>query len=221
VTGLEKPEGWEPRKYWADMGPWLAGPGAHTKEHKETEKQLRGILRDLGPIGSVLDVGCGRGRLASVLGKVLPDAAYTGIDVGMEQAQATLQVRPDGETHAVALQDFYPGKTYDLVLASEVLLHIPPEEIEHSVDRLFKLSAKWIITVDWTEPIPGVEPAYWNWIHDYKGLYGDAIVRSQVVHNQTIYVVSSPGFPEKVPQVVKDATDDFIDRYSDTLKDLA
>jgi 2-polyprenyl-3-methyl-5-hydroxy-6-metoxy-1,4-benzoquinol methylase len=189
-----KPEGWDPRKYWADMGPWLAGPGAHTKEHKETEKQLRGILRTLGPIRSVLDVGCGRGRLASVLAKVLPHAQYTGIDVGMEQAMATLNVRPDGETHAVALQDFYPGATYDLVLASEVLLHIPPDEIEHAVDRLFKLSAKWIVTIDWTEPIPGVEPAYWNWIHDYSSLFGDSIERSQKSYLQTIYVLraSSP-----------------------------
>jgi hypothetical protein len=80
------------------------------------------------------------------------------------------------------------------VLASEVLLHIPPDEIEHSVDRLFKLSAKWIITVDWTEPIPGVEAAYWNWIHDYKGLFGDSIERSHKSYLQTIYVLrgSSP-----------------------------
>jgi len=94
----------------------------------------------------------------------------------------------------VALQDFYPGTTYDLVLASEVLLHIPPDEIEQAVDRLFKLSAKYIVTIDWTEPIPGVEAAYWNWIHDYRSLFEGQIERTQKSYLQTIFVVraSSP-----------------------------
>jgi len=200
VSSNVKPEGWEPRRYWADMGPWLAGPGAATKEHRETERHLRTHLRSLGPIQSVLDVGCGRGRLASLLAKVLPKAHYTGIDVGEEQCKATQQVRPDGTLYQSALQDFDTRHTYDLVLASEVLMHIPPNEIEQAVEQLFKLSSKWIVTIDWTQPLRD-ETAYWNWRHDYAGLYGDHIVRSQKSYAQTIYVVHSPGFPERVPDV--------------------
>lgn len=195
VSSNVKPEGWEPRRYWADMGPWLAGPGAATKEHRETERHLRTHLRALGPIESVLDVGCGRGRLASVLAKVLPKAKYHGIDVGPEQLKATQQVRPDGTLYLSPLQEFDTRHQYDLVIASEVLMHIPPAEIEQAVEQLFKLSRKWIISIDWTQKMPWVEAAYWNWLHDYQGLYGDHIVRSQKSHAQTIYVVESRGWP--------------------------
>lgn len=195
VSSNVKPPDWEPRKYWSDMGPWLAGPGAATREHKDTERLLRTELRKLAPISNVLDVGCGRGRLAAVLAKVLPKAHYTGIDVGLDQGVAVMNVRPDGVFYQSALQDFDPGQKWDLVLVSEVLMHIPPDEIERAVDRLFKLSSKWIVAVEWTEPMPGVEPAYWNWIHDYAGMFGDHIVRSTKSHAQTLYVIDSPGFP--------------------------
>ena len=78
-----------PRTYWPAMGPWLAGPGAVSPEHIQVEAILMDLLPSLNPIHSVLDVGCGSGRLASLLGDALPAAHYTGLDIGLAQVEAT------------------------------------------------------------------------------------------------------------------------------------
>ena len=179
-----------PRTYWPAMGPWLAGPGAVSPEHIKIEEILSNLLPSLNPIHSVLDVGCGRGRLASLLGEVLPSAHYTGLDIGEAQTQATQAVRPDGAVFTVPIQDFDPKHRYDLILCSEVLMHIPRNEIEAVVSKLLKMAKKYIILIEWTEPIGDVPAAEWNWIHDYRSLFGVERIEHEQVHAlQTIFLI--------------------------------
>jgi SAM-dependent methyltransferase len=178
-----------PRTYWPAMGPWLAGPGAVSPEHIRIEALLRQLLPELAPIHSVLDVGCGRGRLASLLGEVLPTAHYTGLDIGEAQAQATQAVRPDGTVYTVPIQDFDSKHRYDLILVSEVLMHIPPNEISAVVTKLMTMATKYIVAIEWTEPIGDVVPAEWNWLHDYRALFGDGIEQETVESLQTVFLV--------------------------------
>jgi trans-aconitate methyltransferase len=171
------------------MGPWLAGPGAVSPEHIAIEQILTDLLPSLNPIHSVLDVGCGRGRLAALLGEVLPAAHYTGLDIGEAQTTATQAVRPDGAVFTTPIQDFDSKHEFDLVLVSEVLMHIPPNEIEQVCKLLLKLATKAIVLIEWTEPIGDVVPAEYNWIHDYRALFGDRITQQQVHALQSIFVI--------------------------------
>lgn len=174
--------------YWRGMGEWLAGPGAATPEHVKAEQVVSNLLRELGPLDDVLDVGCGRGRLASMLRDVLPDTAYSGVDIGEEQAEATRKVRPDGEVFVSRLQDFAPDRQWDLVIASEVLMHIPPADIAEACLRVKDLARKWLVTIDWTEPL-GDEPiAEWNWLYDYRDLFG-SVERVIPLGLQSVFLV--------------------------------
>jgi len=179
----------DPRTYWPAMGPWLAGPGAVSPEHIEVEAYLRDLLPSLDPIHSVLDVGCGRGRLASLLGEALPAAHYTGLDIGEAQAEATQKVRPDGAIFVTPIQDFNTKHKYDLVLVSEVLMHIPPNEIQSVCQKLLKLATWAIVAIEWTQPIGEIPPADWNWLHDYRALFGDNVTQEKVIGLQSIYVI--------------------------------
>ena len=132
---------------------------------------LRDILPMLGPIQSVLDVGCGQGRIAELLLEVFPAADYVGIDISPAQVAATKTVRPDGAVYLSRLQDFTDDAGFDLVIASEVLMHVLPGEIQAACDKLKSLARRWVVTVDWTEPIRG-KIAEWNWRHDYRSLFG-------------------------------------------------
>ena len=130
------------------------------------------VLRTLsGPINSVLDVGCGQGRIAELLLAVFPAAQYVGIDISPSQVFATKAVRPDGAVYLSRLQDFDDDAGFDLVIASEVLMHVVPGQIQASCDKLRSLARKWVVTVDWTEPIAG-KIAPWNWRYDYRTLFG-------------------------------------------------
>lgn len=160
----------DPDAYWRDSGPYLATESV-SPEHQATEAILRELLWEIRPIRSVIDVGCGQGRLARMLAQELPEAAYTGMDLGQAQLDGTRQAQPNGTFILSRLQDYQGEQKYDLAIASEVLLHIPPADIAKACANLKALSAKWLITVDWTKKL-SVPTAEWNWLYDYPGLLG-------------------------------------------------
>lgn len=160
---------YDPEAYWTAHGPYLAPPDSSSPEQLLVLGVIRAKLHTLGPIESVLDVGCGQGRLAAVLGEELPLALYTGMDIGEAQIAGTSKVRPDGTFYLSSLQKFQSFEKWDLVICSEVLMHVPPADIELATGNLLALAGKWLITVDWTVPL-GVDIASWNFLHDYQTL---------------------------------------------------
>jgi SAM-dependent methyltransferase len=187
---MTKPFVYDPVPYWTANGPHLSPPGSDSPEQAAVRVELQLLIEELqelnGPISSVLDVGCGQGRLAAFLLDVLPAAKYSGLDLAEAQLKGTLAVRPDAEQFYLSrLQDFHPHQRWDLVLASEVLLHIPPDEIRLACGRLLDVTGKYLITVDWSQPLEG-EIAPWNWLHDYdKLLQPDVEIQ---VFNQSIFL---------------------------------
>jgi SAM-dependent methyltransferase len=163
----------DPDFYWTANGASLATPGSEGPEQAAVLKELTLLvdeLKELGPIQSVLDVGCGQGRLAAWLWEELPFAKYTGMDLGQAQLDGTFKIRPDGDFLLSRLQDFQPDRKWDLVIASEVLLHIPPADIETACNNLKAVTGQYLITVDWTQPLGQLPIAEWNWLHDYESL---------------------------------------------------
>lgn len=162
----------DPDFFWRANGPYLATESV-SPEHQATEAILRELLWEIRPIRSVIDVGCGQGRLARMLAEELPKAVYTGMDLGQAQLDGTRLAQPNGSFVLSRLQDYQGGQQYDLAIASEVLLHIPPTDIQKACDNLRALAGKWLITVDWTQKL-SVPTAEWNWLYDYQELLGKA-----------------------------------------------
>jgi len=189
---------YDPPSYWTEHGPSIVRQRGTSQEHRAVEAYLEQLLPTLYDVRSVLDVGCGGGRLASLLLDVLPDARYTGVDIGESQVEQTQKVRPDGTVYHSALQDFTPGRKFDLIIASEVLMHIPPREIWLACTRLRQMHAEagYIINVDWSQPLGDNTPiASWNWIHDYrKLLHPLQLVSEEVIYLQSVYLFQDEGF---------------------------
>ncbi len=159
------------RAYWSSPVPDLTADRQlppTTPEHVEQVRVLHEMLRGL-EFGSALEVGCGLGRITRLLATMTDDV--TAIDIGADQVATTQRNVPTAVVMQAAIQDFEPDRTWDLVLASEVLLHIPPGEIQAVCDKLRRLANRWIVTVDWTTPVEG-PIAEWNWLHDYRSLFG-------------------------------------------------
>lgn len=111
-------------------------------------------LADLQPTDRVLDVGCGIGRMARPLTKVLtPPGGYDGFDVNREaigwcrrrypehfrfQVADLFNARynPAG-AHLAEEYDFpYADGTFDLAFATSVFTHLLPEAAEHYVAEI-------------------------------------------------------------------------------------
>lgn len=162
---------YDPLAYWTDPGLHIAGPGRGLREHRRQERALERLLSPLDWT-SVLEVGVGAGRITALITRIRPDAAYTGIDIGRSQLETGRKMRPDGRFIQAALEDFRPADRWDLVVVSEVLMHIVPWRVEDAVRNLIRLARRHVVAVEWV-PLPGEldgEIAPWNFPHDYASM---------------------------------------------------
>ena len=69
------------------------------------------------------------------------------------------------------IQSFQIQKKYDLVIASEVLMHILASEIEEVIAKLVSMSNEHVVNIDWYEQQKPNRAAPHNFIHQYEKIY--------------------------------------------------
>lgn len=150
---------------------WRRGfpPGDGTQE-----AALLKVFDDLVPQAySVLDVGCNIGRIAHLLTLSGFEGSYKGIDqepVALVEARKRFPGSNFGFT-TTRIQDYNP-RPVDMVTACEVLMHIPPQEIESVIHRIAWAARRFMVTCDWAVPLPeGTEIDPTNWCHPYEAIY--------------------------------------------------
>jgi len=189
---------YNPVAYWGIAGEiyeeWFSPEG-----YEIQEAALATVLRHL-PFKTVLDVGCGFGRLGELLHRIRPGVTYTGIDVSPHQIAALERRIPGSEVCVTPILDFSPPpeRRWDLVITAEVLMHQPAELIGPTVQRMLGWSSGWIVSCDWFEPDFPEQQNAWNVAHDYPGLYGDHLAKMIRVDRQAIFVAKAdnPGEEE-------------------------
>ena len=162
---------YDPVSFWQEHAPALAGPGAASPEHERQEAALETLLRPL-KWSSVLEVGTGGGRITDLLHRIRPEAEYTGID--LVQTDAARRVWPEGTFEVASIETFTDRGQWDLVIASEVLMHVKPRVIRRAVENVLAASRRHVVIVEW-DPLPGEldsPVAPWNFPHDYRKLLG-------------------------------------------------
>lgn len=167
---------YDPPVYWTRDEP-SAG-------HVAQELALADVLIGLD-FRSVLEVGCGFGRITSLIAG-LRLASITAIDIGKSQTAAVQRRVPRANVINAAIQDFDTDQHYDLAVAVEVLMHIPPDDLGPVCDKLRRM-ASWVVTCDWTQPIDGPTAPH-NWRHDYARAFG-TVERAVPIGKQTIHVI--------------------------------
>src|SRR5439155_26898396 len=131
---------------------------------------------------SVLEVGCGFGRITKLLLSNFPNITeYLAIDLSPDQIEnakelirqgiATKGQDPNLTFMVCDIQSFQIQKKYDLVIASEVLMHILPSEIEQVMRKLVSMSNEHVVNIDWYEQQTPSMAAPHNFIHQYEKIY--------------------------------------------------
>jgi len=90
-------------------------------------------LEEAGPLGSVLDVGCGRHGLACVR----PEQPFVGLDVLFTGAPAPTMVAYESEPGPLPFAD----AAFDTVICLDALEHVPPAERAGFVAELGRVTA--------------------------------------------------------------------------------
>lgn len=144
-----------------------------TKEHEAQEAPLVEAVKSVNP-DSILEIGAGWGRIANLLRSNGVDCNYTAMDISYHRLS---QIKD--KTIGRIVGDFFSKKDiskYDMILAIELLMHIPPNIIEDFVEKM-KRHANTIIVLDYDPEQPrDIELADHNFLHDYDKLFPDAKV---------------------------------------------
>ncbi len=183
---------------------WLSRGKTYYQEYKDKSgwqrrygqkciKKLMATLKQL-EFNSVLDVGCGFGLITKELHKHFPDVLIHGIDISPHQIrQANISIHPcDYKVTFTtsSFQDFTPYKTYDLVLSTSLLMHIPSRDINNVLNKMVDLSSKYIVNMDWTTTNSRMfEPHCYS--HDYYTLYNYTF---KIKHINTIHLPKRPTY---------------------------
>lgn len=151
------------------------------------EPVLRRVLSglELPDPFSVLDLGCGTGRMYDVLRDALPGRkfSYDGVDRAPERLTAfhdrlweerEVKARPPRDWVALfpwtaeRFLDWAGDGVWDLVVVVELLMHLPPEEAAALVGRT-RGRSMYLVTCDWDTPMQ-VPIARGNYLHDYEAI---------------------------------------------------
>jgi len=188
--------------YWRRRGrsysDELASPEV-TATYASQSRELLETLKSLN-IKSVAEIGCGFGRIGQQLVDKL-GVEWAGVDLSRSQLLVARRLNPQlksslAEASATSLP--FPDNSFDLVLAVELLLHIPPEQIATATQELLRVARSYVVHLDWFEDyITGFRTG-WCWVHDYPKLWQalGAICRDvpmESVGIQRVFIVSKSG----------------------------
>ena len=172
---------YNPSEYWRERGKVYKKNFRYDKDKRLQEEFLLTHLNGIsGSFKSVLELGCGFGRITKLLLTNYDNITeYLAVDISPDQIEnaktlissAKLSNKVKLDFLVSDIQSLKLDKQYDLVILSEVLLHILPTEIDSIVNKLISLTKRHIINIDWYEDQPPKSQASHNFIHQYESIY--------------------------------------------------
>ena len=151
---------YNPSEYWHERGKVYKKNFRYDKNKRLQEEFLIAHLNGIsGSFNSVLELGCGFGRITKLLLTNYNNITdYFTVDISPDQIENAKTLisstkLPNDEVKINFLvsdiQSLKLDKQYDLVILSEVLLHILPTEIDSIIKKIISSSKKHIINIDW------------------------------------------------------------------------
>lgn len=130
---------------------WEYGNGLYQRVLQRYLDRFGGLLARAAP-RTVLDAGCGEGYVQRGLYARGHRAEWTGVDMSMGAVEYARRQAPESRWEVADLRATrFAARSFDLVLCSQVLEHIPePERVR---DELARVSTRWLLISVPLEPI--------------------------------------------------------------------
>ena len=144
---------------------------------------------------SVLEIGCGDGRITKELLKHYNIETYDAVDISLDRIEnaknnvENLKGICSIQFFASSFQEFSSEKKYDLVIAAELLMHVPDDEISSFIRNMIQRSKKYVMNIDYF-PEEGFE---WpklkdrNYLHNYLDLFITSGIKPENIHMERIF----------------------------------
>lgn len=153
LTGIDRKPEWA-QQIWAGMHrvkkDWLE---IYWKQNARREYLAKNICA-LNSISSVIEMGCNVGANLYAIHKINPDIRLAGVDFNESAVHYGLQkfgaenIQADLETMSLYDINKIPGKSYDVVFTSAVLMHLPPDNLNIVLKNFKRIACKFIIHLE-------------------------------------------------------------------------
>lgn len=111
------------------------------------------ILDHTGPLNSLCELGSNIGENLESWRSLLPEVRLAAVEIN-PQAFARLSRFANLEAFQGAIQDYEPGKTFDLVFSCGVLIHLNPQDLAQVYRKMFDFSHGFVLINEYFNPSP-------------------------------------------------------------------
>lgn len=105
-------------------------------------------------IESIIEIGPNTGHNLLALREIIPNVELAAVEINPTAREALSAELADIEVHPISILDFEPQRAWDLVIAKQVLIHIPPEWIWTAYDKIYQCTNRWIAICEYYNPTP-------------------------------------------------------------------
>lgn len=145
----------EQEKFWAES--YAENYIKKNKSFDQTlgERAWRLMLGKAEGINCLLECGCNIGRNIGFLQSVLPAAKKSIIEISKPAFdEVTSKYKLDASFNGSILEAVFPEKYFDLVFTQGVLIHIHPDNLLATMQKMYALSSKYILMGEYFNRTP-------------------------------------------------------------------
>ena len=183
---LSSRQGFDVNAYWLNRGKtYMNEQRLFTEPYQLQEQFIVGTLASQNmPMRSILEVGCGYGRITKRLAETFSEARITALDLSPEQLKnaqiycAEYLDRIDFHEYDIYSGKPLPGSRFDTAVAIEVFLHHPRHAVIQLLQRLSDIADN-LVNYDWSEDYTGPLAPH-VWVHDYAEIYRNLGLRCEM-----------------------------------------
>lgn len=105
-----------------------------------------------GKVKSILELGANIGMNFQALRQLVPGIDYTGVEIN---TAASEELEKFGvEVFNSAIESFDSESEWDLVFTKGVLIHLNPESLASTYEKMVRLSSRYILVAEYFNPSP-------------------------------------------------------------------
>ncbi len=117
------------------------------------KNQLENSLRKAEDINSAIELGSNTGNNMEALSSMFPQMELHAIEIN-KTAYNILENKKICTTYNSSLLDFNTNRKFDLAFTSGVLIHIAPDSLPKAYKKLYELSNKYILMIEYYNHVP-------------------------------------------------------------------
>jgi pseudaminic acid biosynthesis-associated methylase len=111
-------------------------------------------LRRAGKIGSCIELGANIGMNLKALKLLYPEIWARGIEINRDAADALQTLIGEENVFHGSILDWTPDRPADLALIKGVLIHLNPDILQATYERLYGASSRFILIAEYYNPVP-------------------------------------------------------------------